>query len=463
MLRRRRTETRRAAVWLVGYALLATAILFAGPPAMRAGGWWSDGPTSRLDPSRYAPTPSPGATAATGPGVPAATAVSAPDRALLAARVGAIAPPAAVGTTSAAILAEDGTLLLDSDAHAPRTPASSLKVLTSSTALSLLGADHVFTTRVVDAPDGIVLVGGGDPYLRGTGASTYPQRASIVDLAAGTAASLAAQGRTSVALAYDASLFVGDGWNPQWPGGYREFASATSALWIDEGIANGVHSLTPAADAAATFATLLRERGITVTAVTAGTAAAGAAELASVRSLPLDLIVQELLLHSDNDATEILFRHVAIASGRTGSIPDAQAAVTAELQKLGLWEDGMHIEDGSGLSRTTLATAAALAGAIHLGSTDPRFRALIQGLPTAAGDGTLSSRYDDPATEGAARGEVRAKTGTLTGVHTLTGTTQTKDGDVVTFGFMTNNVTDDWGARDWLEKVTAAVASCGCH
>lgn len=460
---RRWTESRRAALWLVGYALLATAVLFAGPPALRAGGWWSDAAAGRLDPSRYAPTPTPSATAATGVGVPAATALTAPDKARLAARVGAVVPGAGVGTTSVAILSADGTLLLDQGAASPMTPASSLKVLTSAAAISLLGSDHVFTTKVVDAPGGIVLVGGGDPYLRGTGPSTYPQRASIVDLAATTAATLTAAGRTSVTLTYDASLFTGDGWNPQWLPGYREFASATSALWIDEGIVNGIHSLTPAADAAATFANLLRERGVAVTTVAAGTAPAGATELAKVTSAPLDLIVQQLLLHSDNDATEVLFRHVALASGTTGGIAEAQAAVTTQLQALKLWSDGMHIEDGSGLSRTNLASASALAGAIHLGSVDPRFRALIQGLPTAAGDGTLSSRYDDPVTEGAARGEVRAKTGTLTGVHTLTGTTQTKDGDVVTFAFMTNAVTDDWAARDWLEKATAAVASCGCR
>jgi D-alanyl-D-alanine carboxypeptidase/D-alanyl-D-alanine-endopeptidase (penicillin-binding protein 4) len=180
--------------------------------------------------------------------------------------------------------------------------------------------------------------------------------------------------------------------------------------------------------------------------------------------LPLDLIVSEVLLHSDNDGAEVLFRQVAVASGTVGSITAAQSAMQTRLVTLGLWRDGMRIDDGSGLSRANLASPTVLALAVAKGFNDARYRALADGLPTAAADGTLHARYDDPTTEGAGRGAVRAKTGTLTGVHSLAGFTRTADGGLVVFGFVANDVVPEkaLAARDWLERVTSVVAACGC-
>jgi len=124
----------------------------------------------------------------------------------------------------------------------------------------------------------------------------------------------------------------------------------------------------------------------------------------------------------------------------------------------------MKIDDGSGLSRSNLATPTVLALAVAKGFNDTRFRALADGLPTAAADGTLHARYDDPTTEGAGRGAVRAKTGTLTGVHSLAGFTRTADGGLVVFAFVANDVAPEkaLAARDWLERTTSVVAACGC-
>jgi D-alanyl-D-alanine carboxypeptidase/D-alanyl-D-alanine-endopeptidase (penicillin-binding protein 4) len=358
-----------------------------------------------------------------------------------------------------------GAAVTGQSADTLMTPASTMKLLTSAAALAVYGPDHRFTTRVVAGTGSqIVLVGGGDPYLRGAATPNYPARASIADLADVTAAALKTAGRTSVSLAFDESLFSGAAWNPAWPATYHGDATPTSALWVDEGITGDKHSQTPTVEAANAFGAQLTARGIQVTSVAAGTAAAGATQLAAVQSLPLDLIVSEILLHSDNDATEVLFRQVALAAGKAGSIADAQVAVPAKLAELGLWRDGMRMDDGSGLSRGNLATAAVLAKAIAKGFTDARYRALVDGLPTAAAIGTLHARYDDIPTEGAGRGAVRAKTGTLTGVHSLAGFTRTADGGLVVFAFIANDVPADGAlaARDWLERTSSVVAACGC-
>ncbi|HOB04708.1 MAG TPA: D-alanyl-D-alanine carboxypeptidase/D-alanyl-D-alanine-endopeptidase [Propionibacteriaceae bacterium] len=460
------SEARRGAVLALVLTLTAVGVVFAHPYLLQKSGLWVDGGEPTISPTWYTPPPSP-TPSAVAPTAPLTTIAPGklPVTAALGAKITGI-PRTGIGKAGVTVIdPTTGTLLYGEQPDTPMTPASTLKTLTSAAALAAMGPDHRFATTVVSAEPGqIVLVGGGDPLLRGTGAATYPARASIVDLAESTAAALKKAGQTTVALAYDDTLFTGPGWNPTWLPGYAEFATPTSALWLDRGIVGGIHGKNPSGDAAATFATQLRERGITVTATTAAKAPAGAATVAEVWSLPLDLIVQELLLHSDNDITEVLFRHVAIADGRPGSITEASAAVQARLEQLGLWQAGMKLDDGSGLSRGNLATPRSLAKVVTLALEDPRYRAIATGMPTAASDGTLGARFDDPATEGAGRGQVRAKTGTLTGVHTFNGFTRTADGALVTFAFVTNDVAGgaDLAARDWLERVSAATAACGC-
>ena len=446
--------------------VLAAGVWFGGPRILYATGLWSDGGSPTIDPSLYAPTPTPTPSPVT-PTPVAATATEGklPEGSTLLAKLRAVDRTSVPLDGMVVIDPLTGAVVTGERADALMTPASTFKLLTSAAALAVYGPDHRFTTKVVSGTGNqIVLVGGGDPYLSGSTGASYPDRASIGDLADSTAKALKTSGQTSVSLVYDDSLFSGPAWNPAWPAGYHEFATPTSALWVDEGIVGGVHGTNPSGDAANAFSAQLKARGISVTAVAAGNASPGATTLASVQSLPLDLIVSEVLLHSDNDGAEVLFRQIAVAAGSSGSITAAQTAMQATLVSLGLWRDGMRIDDGSGLSRSDLATATVLSLAVAKGFNDARYRALVDGLPTAAADGTLYARYEDPTTEGAGRGAVRAKTGTLTGVHSLAGFTRTADGGLVVFAFIANDVAPEkaLAARDWLERTTSVLAACGC-
>jgi len=446
---------------------VGAGVWFGGPRLLYATGLWTDGGSPTIDPSLYAPptpTPTPSPVTPT-PAAATASQGKLPNGATLLAKLRAVDRSSVPRDGMVVIDPLTGAVVTGENVDAMMTPASTFKLLTSAAALAAYGPDHRFTTKVVAGTgDGIVLVGGGDPYLSGATTRDYPERASIGNLAESTAKTLKAAGKTSVSLSYDDSLFTGAAWNPAWVDGYHEFATPTSALWVDEGIVNGVHGTTPSSDAANAFAAQLKARGIQVTSVAAGTASAGATTIASVQSLPLDLIVSEVLLHSDNDGAEVLFRQIALAAGMSGSIASAQAAMQSKLVDLGLWRDGMKIDDGSGLSRANLAPPTVLSLAVAKGFNDTRYRALVDGLPTAAADGTLHSRYDDPTTEGAGRGAVRAKTGTLTGVHSLAGFTRTADGGLVVFAFVANDVAAEkaLAARDWLERTTSVVAACGC-
>jgi D-alanyl-D-alanine carboxypeptidase/D-alanyl-D-alanine-endopeptidase (penicillin-binding protein 4) len=76
--------------------------------------------------------------------------------------------------------------------------------------------------------------------------------------------------------------------------------------------------------------------------------------------------------------------------------------------------------------------------------------------------GSLDYRFADRADAGL--GRVRAKTGTLTGVHALVGEAVGTDGSVMTFVAVADRVKvpDTQFARDRLDQITAALAGCAC-
>ncbi|MFP5283099.1 MAG: D-alanyl-D-alanine carboxypeptidase/D-alanyl-D-alanine-endopeptidase [Actinomycetes bacterium] len=371
------------------------------------------------------------------------------------------------GRISASVLdVGSGKVLYASRARRAAVPASTMKLLTSAAALSALGADHRFTTRVLQPERGqIVLVGGGDPYLSGR---RRAGRASVAELAALTARRLEAAGQTRVALRYDASRFTGPAFAPSWPASYADQVTSISALWVDQGRVTGGSPggrvADPAAAAGRAFARELKREGITVRSVKAGRAPRRAAALASVPSMPLGRIVELLLTASDNDAAEVVLRQAALASGQPGSFTGGRRAVGQRLRALGVWLEGTAIADGSGLSRDTKVPAESLTRLLRLAVDDdhPELRPLLSGLPVAGVEGSLRSRFLDDASV-AGRGLVRAKTGTLRQVHALAGYVRSVDGSLLVFAFLVNDARNEYEAKLWLDRVTSALSQCGCR
>ncbi|MET0447026.1 MAG: D-alanyl-D-alanine carboxypeptidase, partial [Aeromicrobium sp.] len=279
------------------------------------------------------------------------------DPARLAAAVGPELDDSVLGPrVGFAAISPDGTELFASGTKA-YAPASTTKVLTAFAALSTIDAGTRFTTRVVRSGDGIVLVGGGDPYLSTKRAGKNDDRvfqADLTTLARRTASALKESGTTTVRLGYDASLFSGPGASPQWEPSYvtGNIATPVSALWADEGVVDGVRDREPARAAARTFARLLADRGISVSGSPAkASAGAGAEVVAEMRSATLGQIVETLIRVSDNQAAEVVLRHVAIAAGRPASFEGGTAAVVTALEAAGIDTTGLELNDGSGLSR----------------------------------------------------------------------------------------------------------------
>ena len=428
----------------------------------------STGPSSAVPTPSATPTPSARTPA---PVLVAAPTGAPPNAAKVTDRVSRIRVKDALGGYSAAVVdVGTGATVYQHQADRARVPASTLKLATGGAALSALGTDHIFRTTVVSPRAGeIVLVGGGDPYLAEKPAvGAFPRRASVADLARSTAAALAKARIRSVRLGYDARLFAGPAWNPAWPRGYRDQVSPVSALSIDGGRVSGrspgPRALDPAREAATAFAAALGKNGVRVSRPTPTGVPPGAAEIAAVASSTLDQVVEQMLMASDNDAAEMLLRHVALGAGRPGSTAEGVRAVRAELAELGVWTEGNRIVDGSGLARQTALSATTLVRLLRLAAGQDRteLRALVTGLPVAGVEGTLRIRFGDEASL-AGRGVVRGKTGTLREVHTLAGLIRTRDGSVLVFAFLNNRPKNAYNARVWLDRVTTAISTCGCR
>lgn len=357
-------------------------------------------------------------------------------------------------------------------AQGPRlvTPASTLKLLTCLAALRTLGPEHRFTTSVVRRSGRVVLVGGGDPLLAGRPTRDYPAQADLATLARRTARALRERQQSRVRVGYDDSLFTGPTVDPWWRREYvaTDVVSPITALWVDEGrVRPGLQfrSAQPSAAAAEQFAALLRGDGIRVVGAPRRTTVPGSApRLAVVRSAELVEIVQHVLETSDNEGAEVLARQVAIAEHRPASFAGGSEAVRGVLQRLGVSLRGAVIRDGSGLARSDRVPSRSLLQvlAVALDDDHPTLSGLVEGLPVAGFSGSLGDRFTDRSAAGL--GRVRAKTGTLTGVHALVGEAVGTDGSVMTFVAIADRVKvrNTIFVRDRLDQIASALAGCAC-
>ncbi len=380
-----------------------------------------------------------------------------------------LAAPALAGGVSAEVVdVASGDVLLDDGADRQVTPASTAKLLTAVAALTALDPDDRLDTTVVAGPAAgeVVLVGGGDPTLSTTVPSlTYPGAATVADLAAQVQAALPPGTAVSRVLV-DNSLFEGpltaEGWGREdAPSGYASPVTATAVDGARQVPGENARSGSPGTDAGRALATALGAPGAVVEL---GQAPDGAQTLATVRSAPVARLVEQALSQSDNLLAESLARHVALARGLPASFEGAAEAVTAAVADAGPDVSGVELYDGSGLSRLDRVTPRVLTDLVA-GAADGSLEgasAVVSGLAVAGYDGTLADRGDaDPAT---APGTVRAKTGTLLGVHGLAGTAVTADGRLLAYALVANGTTGGGLPEEAaLDAVAAALASCGCR
>src|SRR5690606_33057741 len=147
-----------------------------------------------------------------------------------------------------------------------------------------------------------------------------------------------------------------------------------------------------------------------------------------------------------------------------GSFSGGATGTVQALAELGVDAGRDRIFDGSGLSRDNRIAAETLLAVVRAAADDqhPELRPVIDGLPVAGFTGSLTWRFEEGPAEG--RGRVRAKTGTLTGVHSLAGVTTGADGSLMAFVLAADRVPPERSldAREALDRVAASLAACAC-
>jgi D-alanyl-D-alanine carboxypeptidase/D-alanyl-D-alanine-endopeptidase (penicillin-binding protein 4) len=374
----------------------------------------------------------------------------------------------ALGGVTACLLARTGDeTLVSRTPERSLPPASNQKLFVGAVALSALGPEFRYVTRVVatSAPhDGAVgdlwLVGAGDPVLATPEYEAFlPTQAlhaqHLTTSLAALADAVVAAGVRVVhgAVRGDDSRYDRTRTVPTWKPVYLSDheVGPLGALTVNDGWLTWKPRITvapdPAAYAASELARLLAARGVTVEGGTgSGDAPATVHAVASVRSLPLRDIVAMMLRESHNLSAELLVRELGRVLGKGATTPAGAAAVEHALSGLGVPTDGVHLVDGSGLDTANRAPCRSLFAALELGRQE-RYRALWDGLAVAAHTGTLVKRLTGTVLDG----KLRVKTGSIKNVVGLTGFV---DGhQVVEFAFLAAGPFDDAAGRALQDRI----------
>lgn len=159
--------------------------------------------------------------------------------------------------------------------------------------------------------------------------------------------------------------------------------------------------------------------------------------LAAHNSKPITQLMANTLKRSDNLYADSLFLHTAQGiQGKTLSWQQSEQAVKGFLQKqTGIDMHKAVLIDGSGLSTHDLVTPLQTISLLkYIHSHFPLAYEYISALPIAGQDGTLWRRFRKPTQ----RGFLRAKTGTLTGVISLSGYLYAANGHTLAFAIYIN-------------------------
>lgn len=356
--------------------------------------------------------------------------------------------PALAGASYGLVVwGEDGEERVAFDASRRLIPASTAKWVTAAVAADTLSLDHQFTTRVgaTGYTEGAVLI--GDLVLKGGGDPSFgdPDPRAVVAQIVQIVRDVGVE-RIVGSVVVDASAFDGPPHGPGWMWDDLRFAysapyGATNIghnLLVD-GIAceaqNGPG--TPLVDPALCLGTAVHDalvdNGIPVDGV-AVRSVPEAVTLAVLPSAPLRDLVRKMLVESDNLYAECILRALDRSEPEEDGV--ARDRVTEVLQAAGVAPGGVKLVDGSGLSRYSQVSAEAMVRIAAWIPQQPWGPELVSLLPVAGREGTLQGRMVGTAAEG----QVRAKTGSMSGVRNIVGYVRSAGGEELVFAMLLNGL-----------------------
>lgn len=369
----------------------------------------------------------------------------------------------------AVLNASTGDLLFDRGATKPVAQASVLKVFTAAAALNILGPDYQMVTRVYQGstPGSIVLVGGGDPTLSRLhegSESVYAGAPKLDDLATQVLEKFDEEITTII---LDTSYWApGDEWDSTWKRSEqtRGYLSEVAPLQIDGDRADpksqrSARSTNPIGVAGRLFAESLDLDPDDIT-FTSGTAVTTKPLLGEVRSQPVKVLVNQMLVQSDGTLAETMARVVSKQMGLGGTAASLQQAITNALGYYGVPMDGVTIRDGSGLSTSNAVPPSVMAAFMTKVMQGGLNLDIVYGSLGVNGKyGPLSGRFSGP--NALPKGAVVAKTGWIDTEYSLAGVVKAADGTLLAFAFYSIGTDIKESAKPALDALVVGAYNCG--
>ena len=315
-------------------------------------------------------------------------------------------------------------------------PASTMKLMTAVTALDLYGGNHPFTTELRSRGTisghtlygDLVCVGGMDPAFDGGDLQVFVDRirSAGIDTICG---------RIVADRSMKDTLLLGEGW-----------------CWDDDNPCLSPLLVSRKDNFLQRFTHELQSAGIVIvdTLINKNSLPVGESWGGASLSHSFDQILTRMMKQSDNLYAECMFYHNALATSRPATQKNARTAVRQMIQRLGYDPARYRVADGSGLSLYNYVSAELLTSLLRYAWRSDRIREhLVPSLPLAGVDGTLKDRMQ----KSKAYRNVRAKTGTLTGISSLAGYLTAANGHQFAFCIINQGVVKAKDGKDFQDKV----------
>ena len=334
-------------------------------------------------------------------------------------------------------LTDDSTLYKFNPRQTMR-PASTMKLLTSISALDHLGAKYDFRTSLYytgSVKDSVLTgdlycVGGMDPLFDTNDMKAFAE--SVRALGIHTF-----RGKIVEVRGFKDSDLLGEGW-----------------CWDDDNPTLSPLLIDKKDEFASRLVQMLDKDSIFVDGpATTGTLPKNALLLCS-RSHKLVDVLEPMMKNSDNLYAESMFYQLAASTGASpAKASHGRQMILKTLQNAGV--TGQYkIADGSGLSLYNYVTPELLAKLlIYAYRKSGIIRYLYVSLPIAGEDGTLKKRMKDSP----AHLNVRAKTGTVTGVSSLAGYALASNNHMLVFSIINQGIMKADDGRNFQDKVCNAL------
>ncbi|MGE7607679.1 D-alanyl-D-alanine carboxypeptidase/D-alanyl-D-alanine endopeptidase [Peribacillus frigoritolerans] len=185
----------------------------------------------------------------------------------------------------------------------------------------------------------------------------------------------------------------------------------------------------------------------------------GADMIAIHQSMPLSQLLIPFMKMSNNSHAEVLVKEMGKEADGEGSWKDGLKVARNQLKSMGINMQTIMMRDGSGISQVNMIPANEITKLLYAIQEKTWFPAYLNALPIAGNEnrmvgGTLRKRMKGTL----AAGNVRAKTGTISGTSSLSGYVTTKRGEKIIFSIILNNFVEEKGITAIQDKIAVMLA-----